>query len=107
MAMRKSIIVAIDQNNGIGYQSQMPWHLPAELKRFKQLTMGHHLIMGRKTYESIGKPLPGRTTIIVAHRLSAVRQAERALVFENGKIVEEGGHKELIEKDGLYASLYA
>jgi ATP-binding cassette subfamily C protein len=43
----------------------------------------------------------------VAHRLSAVRQAERALVFENGKIVEEGGHKELIEKDGLYASLYA
>ncbi|HBX68442.1 MAG TPA: dihydrofolate reductase [Chloroflexi bacterium] len=63
--MRKSILVAMDQNNGIGYQNRLPWHLPAELKRFKALTMGHHLILGRKTYESIGKPLPGRTNIIV------------------------------------------
>lgn len=63
--MRKSIIVALDQNNGIGFQNQMPWHLPAELKRFKAITMGHHLIMGRKTFESIGKALPGRTMIIV------------------------------------------
>jgi len=65
MAMRISLIVAMDQNNGIGYQNQMAWHLPAELKRFRSLTMGHHLIMGRKTFESIGKPLPGRTTIVV------------------------------------------
>jgi len=63
--MRQSIIVAMDIDNGIGYQNRMPWHLPTELKRFKSLTMGHHLIMGRRTYESIGKPLPGRTTIIV------------------------------------------
>ena len=63
--MRKSIIVAIENNNGIGYQNQMPWHLPAELKLFKELTMGHHLVMGRKTFEAIGKPLPGRITIIV------------------------------------------
>ncbi|MEJ2328825.1 MAG: ABC transporter ATP-binding protein [Gammaproteobacteria bacterium] len=60
-----------------------------------------------RLHESLKPFLEGRTTIIVAHRLSAVRQAERALVFENGKIVEEGGHKELIERDGLYASLYA
>ena len=60
-----------------------------------------------RLHDSLKPFLEGRTTIIVAHRLSAVRQAERALVFENGKIVEEGGHKELIEKDGLYASLYA
>ncbi len=55
----------MDQNNGIGYQNRLPWRLPSDLKRFKQLTMGHHMIMGRKTYESIGKPLPGRTTIVV------------------------------------------
>jgi ATP-binding cassette subfamily C protein len=60
-----------------------------------------------RLHESLGTFLEGRTTIIVAHRLSAVRQAERALVFEDGKIVEEGGHEELIERDGLYASLYA
>jgi len=65
MSMRKSIIVAMDKKNGIGFQNRLPWHLPAELKQFKQLTMGHHLIMGRKTYESIGRPLPGRTTIVV------------------------------------------
>ncbi len=70
MAMRRSIIVAMDQNNGIGYQNRMPWHLPAELKRFKSLTMGHHLIMGRNTYESLGKPLLGRTTIIVTRNLA-------------------------------------
>ena len=63
--MRKSIIVAVDQNNGIGYQNRMPWHLPAEFKLFTSFTMGHHLIMGRHTYESIGKPLPGRVTIVV------------------------------------------
>lgn len=63
--MRKSIIVAMDQNNGIGYRGRLPWHLPAELKNLKALSMGHHLIMGRKTFDSIGKPLPGRTTIIV------------------------------------------
>ena len=63
--MRKSIVVAMDPKNGIGYQGRLPWHLPAELKYFKALTMGHHLIMGRKTYESIGKPLPGRRTIVV------------------------------------------
>jgi ATP-binding cassette subfamily C protein len=60
-----------------------------------------------RLHESLSAFLEGRTTIIVAHRLSAVRQAERALVFEDGKIVEEGGHEELIEKEGLYASLYA
>lgn len=57
----------MDQNRGIGYKGQLAWHLPADLKRFKSLTMGHHLIMGRKTYESIGSPLPGRTMIIVTH----------------------------------------
>ena len=60
-----SLIVAMDEQRGIGVEGRLPWHLPADLKRFKSLTMGHHLIMGRKTYESIGVPLPGRTMIIV------------------------------------------
>ncbi len=60
-----SLIVAMDQNRGIGVNNKLPWHLPADLKRFRELTMGHHIIVGRKTFESIGRPLPGRDTIIV------------------------------------------
>ena len=60
-----SLIVAMDEQRGIGLDGRLPWHLPADLKRFKSLTMGHHLIMGRKTFESIGSPLPGRTMVIV------------------------------------------
>jgi dihydrofolate reductase len=66
--MTISIIAALASNNVIGRGNQMPWHLPADLKRFKALTMGHHLVMGRKTFESIGRPLPGRTTIVVTRR---------------------------------------
>lgn len=63
-----SIIVAVGENRVIGKDNQLIWHLPADLKRFKQLTMGHAMIMGRKTFESIGKALPGRTTIIVTRQ---------------------------------------
>ncbi len=63
-----SLIVAMDESGGIGKNNQLPWHLPSDLKRFKNLTMGHHLVMGRKTYETIGKPLPGRVMIIVTHQ---------------------------------------
>ena len=63
--MTKSIIAAVAANGVIGAGLAIPWRLPADLKRFKQLTLGHHLIMGRKTFESIGRPLPGRTTIVV------------------------------------------
>lgn len=60
-----SIIVAIGSNRAMGWRNQLPWHLPADLKRFKSLTMGKPMIMGRRTFESIGKILPGRTTVIV------------------------------------------
>jgi dihydrofolate reductase len=63
--MRVSIIAAMAKNRVIGINNTLPWHLPEDLKHFKGLTMGHHIIMGRKTFESIGKPLPGRTTVIV------------------------------------------
>jgi len=60
-----SIIVAVAQNGVIGAKNQLPWRLSADLKRFKQITTGHHIIMGRKTFESIGKPLPNRVSIII------------------------------------------
>ena len=60
-----SLIVAMANNRVIGINNTLPWHLPADLKHFKALTMGHHILMGRKTYESIGKPLPGRTSVVI------------------------------------------
>jgi dihydrofolate reductase len=60
-----SLIVAMDEKRGIGKNNQLPWSLSDDLKRFKALTMGHHIIMGRKTYESIARLLPGRTMVIV------------------------------------------
>ncbi|QCR22933.1 dihydrofolate reductase [Pontibacter sp. SGAir0037] len=63
-----AIVVAIAENNVIGKDNQLIWHLPADLRHFKQLTLGHPIIMGRKTFESIGKPLPGRTSIIITRQ---------------------------------------
>lgn len=60
-----SLIVAYDQNRVIGYNNSMPWYLPEDLKYFKEKTMGKPMIMGRKTFESIGRPLPGRRNIVV------------------------------------------
>ena len=61
-----SIIVAIAENNVIGNNNQLIWHIPDDLKRFKALTMGHHIVMGRKTWESIGRALPGRISIVIS-----------------------------------------
>lgn len=60
-----TIIAAVAENGALGKDNQLIWHLPADLKRFKKVTLGHHIIMGRKTFESLGKPLPNRTTIII------------------------------------------
>ena len=76
-----SLIAALDRHRGIGKDNQLPWRLSADLKRFRELTMGHHLIVGRKTYESIGKPLPGRTMIIVTRQPGF--QAEGSLVVDS------------------------
>jgi dihydrofolate reductase len=66
--MRVAIVVAVAENGVIGAGNQLPWRLPDDLKRFKALTMGKPVVMGRKTYESIGKPLPGRTNIVISRR---------------------------------------
>ena len=60
-----TIIAAIADNNALGKDNDLIWHLPADLKRFKKVTSGHHILMGRNTFESIGKPLPNRTTVII------------------------------------------
>lgn len=63
--MKKTIVVACSLNNVIGKDNQLIWHMPADLKFFKTTTMGHHLLLGRKTFESMGGPLPGRTSIVI------------------------------------------
>lgn len=67
--MRVSIIVAVSDNGVIGHEGDLPWQLSRDLKRFKALTMGHHLLMGRKTFDSIGTALPGRTTVVISRGL--------------------------------------
>jgi dihydrofolate reductase len=66
--VKLSLIVALAQNHVIGIDNKLPWYLPNDLKYFKQVTMGKTIIMGRKTYESIGKPLPGRINIVITRQ---------------------------------------
>lgn len=87
---RISLIVAIARNGVIGRQGGLAWHLPADLRHFRQITTGHPIIMGRKTYESIGRPLPGRQNIIVtrdvtfkAEGCQIVHSLDEALQFVN------------------------
>lgn len=65
--MKLAIIAAVDEDGTIGRDGGLPWRLPADLRRFKALTMGHHLLMGRKTFETdVGRPLPGRTVVVIS-----------------------------------------
>lgn len=73
-----SLIVAVARNRVIGLNNTLPWHLSEDLKRFRALTTGHHIIMGRKTYESLGRLLPGRTTVIITRNKDY--QIEGALI---------------------------
>ena len=76
-----SIIVAVAENGAIGKDNQLLWRLPDDLKRFKALTLGHPIIMGRKTFDSIGKPLPGRTSIVITRNTDF--QHEGVIVVHN------------------------
>ena len=67
-----NLIVAIDEKNGIGKDNKLPWHLPADLKHFKVLTTGHSILMGRKTFDSIGKALPNRRNIVISRQQDLV-----------------------------------
>src|SRR3989442_12299730 len=100
---RVAIIAAVARNGVIGHRTRIPWHLPEDLRRFRQLTLGHAVIMGRRTFESIGKPLAGRNNIVVprspdwtragchaAHSLeaalAAVHEREDAFVIGGAEI---------------------
>jgi dihydrofolate reductase len=74
--MTIALIVAMSEDGTIGDKGKVPWRISDDLKRFKRLTMGHPIIMGRKTYESIGKPLPGRTNIVLTRSSSFVAPPE-------------------------------
>jgi dihydrofolate reductase len=89
--MRISMIIAMDKNRVIGMDNDIPWRLPADLKRFKEITMGKPIIMGRKTYESIGRPLPGRHNIVLTRKrdyqaegCTVVSSINEALAAANG-----------------------
>jgi dihydrofolate reductase len=75
-----AIVVAISENNGIGKDNQLLWHLPADLKHFKEITTGHAIIMGRKTFDSIGRPLPNRLNLVVS---KSVQNIDGCVVFES------------------------
>lgn len=97
--MKISLIVAMDEKNGIGWQNQLPWHLPADLKHFKEMTLGKPIIMGRKTFESIGRPLPQRLNIVLTHQTNlkmndvvVAHSLEEAISFTaNQEIMVIGG----------------
>lgn len=87
-----SMIVAMDENNGIGYLNQLLCHLPADLAYFKRMTLGKPVIMGRHTYESIGKPLPGRKNIVISRQtelriegVCVVNSLDKALEFASAE----------------------
>ena len=105
--MRISILAALSSNNVIGRNNEVPWRLSTDLKRLKALSMGHHIVMGRKTFESVGRPLPGRTNLIITRQegyapagVVVVHSLEEAL-----RIAREAGEEETFILGG--AEIYA
>ncbi|MBK8398078.1 MAG: dihydrofolate reductase [Leptospiraceae bacterium] len=90
--MTLSIIVACTENYVIGANNSMPWHLPADLKHFKSLTTGHTIIMGRKTYESIGKPLPNRRNLVISR--NSLFKADGVEIFSSLESAIENSREE-------------
>lgn len=107
--MNLEIVVAIDEKGGIGKNNQLLWHLPADLKHFKNITSGYPIIMGRKTYDSIGKPLPNRRNIVISRQkdlkiegtevvnslqaaLELVSQEEKAFIIGGAQIFSDAMH---------------
>jgi len=107
--MRISLIVAKSENNVIGKNNQLPWHLKDDLQNFKKLTMGHHILMGRKTFDSIGKALPGRMSLVISSEPKA--NAEHVFwfnsIFRAIKQAERSGETELFIIGGEKIYKYA
>ena len=110
--MRKALIVAMSQNRVIGRDNKLPWYLPGDLKYFKQATMGKPIIMGRKTWDSIGRPLPGRMNVVISRNPEweapagtvAAESLEAALVKAEAQAEIEDGEEVMIIGGGqIYA----
>lgn len=91
-----SLIVAATRNQVIGLDNQMPWHLPADLRYFKQRTLGKPIIMGRKTWESLGRPLPGRLNIVITRQADIT--LEGAEVFADLKTAIQRGQQWAVQQ---------
>jgi len=91
-----SIIVAASTNNVIGAQGDLPWKLPDDLRRFKQLTMGKPIVMGRRTYESIGRPLPGRQSIVITRQPGFVAEGCDVVASPAAALVAAGDSAEIM-----------
>ncbi len=102
--MKLSIIVAMAANGVIGRNNELPWHLPADLQHFKQTTMGKPILMGRKTFESIGRPLPGRTNIVITRDDSYTAQGCVVVTSIEDALKAAAGHDEVMVIGG--AELY-
>ena len=100
--MTVTLVAAIARNGVIGADGGIPWRLPDDQRRFKELTIGHVLVMGRVTYESIGRPLPGRTTVVVAASPLVLDQADRVVFLAEGRVVASGTHRELLRASPAY-----
>lgn len=99
-----SIIVATDSHNGIGIKNTLPWHLPEDLAHFKQTTLKHPIIMGRKTFDSIGRPLPGRRNIVITRNPEWQHEGvETALSLEEAIDLAQGTHAFIIGGAQIYA----
>ena len=90
-----SLIVAVARNNVIGKGNALPWHFPADLRHFKRITMGHPILMGRKTWESIGRPLPGRTSIVVSRQSGYCAEGAIVVPSIEGAIEKAGQNAEI------------
>jgi len=112
-----SLIAAIGTNRVLGKNNTMPWQIPEDFKRFKEITMGHPVIMGRKTYESIGKPLPGRKNIIISRTTipihpdvvmaSSIEDAiEKGQFYDENEIFILGGGQIYEQSMGISDRLY-
>jgi len=110
--MKLSLICAMARNRTIGINNSLPWHLSEDLKYFKRTTMGHCIIMGRKTWESIGRPLPGRTSIVVTHNPDYVAEGARVVgsideacrLAESVALIDGTEEAFIIGGAGLYAA---
>ncbi len=105
LASRLSIIVAMSRNGVIGKDNAIPWRLPGELALFKRLTMGHPIVMGRKTWESIGRPLPGRTNLVVTRNPAYAAPGATVVPSLDAALTAASGATEIFVIGG--AQLYA